>query len=92
MSTKLTFKSIERQIKAEFYCFDEKILFGKQKTITNLIDSMDSKQYNLFKKYLAYEKRLKTNMCTNIIRNCLTSVIENPQHYNLSSIKKDSTD
>lgn len=91
MPQKLTFKDIEREIKSEFYCFDEKILFGKQKTITNLIDSMDAKQYNLFKKYLAYEKKIKTEMCIDVMRRCLISATQNPQFYDFSSIKKDST-
>ena len=57
MSYKPSFKTIEREITAEFYCLEEEVLFGKQKVITNLIETMNAKQFNLFKKYLTYEKK-----------------------------------
>ena len=90
MTNKLTFKHIEREIKAQFYSLDEKILFGKQKTITNLINSMNAKQYNLFKKYLSYEKRLKTILCKEIICRCIKSIKDHPDLYNLSDLTKDT--
>lgn len=91
MPQKLSFKDIEREINAEFYCLDEKILFGKQKTITNLIDSMDAKQYNLFKKYLDYEKKIQTSICKELMHKCIKAIIDNPEKYDFSDMKKDST-
>jgi len=90
MSRKYTLKEIDREITGAFYDFDTRIMFGKQKTITELIDSMNAKQYNLFKKYLSYEKRLKTNICKELIRTIITSIIENPERYDFSKLKKDS--
>ena len=90
MTNKLTFKHIEKLINAELYSLDEKIIFGKQKTITNLMASMNARQFNLFKKYLGYEKRVKAAMCTDVMRKCIKSIIENPHLYDFSDLEKDT--
>ncbi len=91
MSKKLTFKSIERQINGEYHDLDARILFSKEKVILELLDSMNAQQYNIFKKYLSYEKKIQAAICKDLMHKCIKAIIDNPEKYDFSDIKNDST-